>query len=181
MLNGMPWVLGKLLEGDNRVLQVMEVAVGRVSISWWFKNFETGSCWCVSGVYGPVRREERECFWNMAVVRGLWSDPWCVVGDFNFTRFPEERSGGGRLLVAMIRLSDIIEDLELIDLLLQSGKFTWGGGQNNFSKLHLHCFLGFEAGKSSLLILFKAFCPNLSLITFLFCWRGRTSERAFSI
>ena len=39
MLNGMPWVLGKLLEGDNRVLQVMEVEVGRISIFWWFKIF----------------------------------------------------------------------------------------------------------------------------------------------
>ena len=52
-----------------------------------------------------------------------------MVGDFNVTRFLEEKSGEGRLNVGMRRFLDIIE-MNLRDLPLQGGPFTWipGGG-----------------------------------------------------
>ena len=70
--------------------------------------------------------DEREGrFWaELGAVRGLWSDPWCVAGDFNVVRFPIESSRGGRLSASMRRFLDIMEDLELRDLPLQGGSFT---------------------------------------------------------
>lgn len=42
-------------------------------------------------MYGPTLRGEREGFWEeLGVIKGLWSDPWCVADDLNMIRFPSE-------------------------------------------------------------------------------------------
>ena len=65
---------------------------------------------------------------------------WLVI----LTKFSEERSGEGRLTGGMRRFSNVIEDLELRDLPLQGGPFTWSGGLNNLSKSRLDRFLIYE-------------------------------------
>ena len=61
---------------DNRVMQLMEMEVGKFTISCRFKNCEDGFCWCFSGVYGPTMKVEREGFWSeMGAIRGLWNEP----------------------------------------------------------------------------------------------------------
>ena len=68
-------------------------------------------------MYGPTTKKDREGLWHeLGAVRGLWNVPWCVAGDFNITKFNEERSGGSKLTRRMRRFSDVIEDLELRDL-----------------------------------------------------------------
>ena len=65
-------------------------------------------------------RRNREGFWGeLRAIRGLWSDPWCIGGDFNMVRFPRECSKGSSLSSSMRRFSKVIEDLELRDLPLQ--------------------------------------------------------------
>lgn len=35
-------------------------------------------------MYGPLLKREREGFWSkLGAIKGLWSDPWCVAGDFS--------------------------------------------------------------------------------------------------
>ena len=133
---------GVLVFWDKRVLHLLEVEVGNFSVSCRFKNCEDDFCWLFSGVYGPSLMKEREDFWaELGAVRGLWSDPWCVAGDFNVVRFPVESSRGGRLSASMRRFSEIMEDLMLRDLPLQGGSFTWKGGLNNQSHSRLDRFL----------------------------------------
>ena len=48
-------------------------------------------------------------------------------------RFPGEWNKASRLSSFMRRFSEIIEELELQDLPLQGGLFTWRGGLNNQS------------------------------------------------
>ncbi|RVX02494.1 hypothetical protein CK203_031207 [Vitis vinifera] len=93
---------GVLVFWDTRVLELIEMEIGNFSVSCRFKNVEDGFCWVFTRVYGPV------------------------VG-----RFLGERNNSLRLSSAMRRFSEIIEDLELRDLLLQGGSFTWRGGLNN--------------------------------------------------
>ena len=81
-------------------------------------------------VYSPTVRRDRESFW---AIKGLWNGPWCVAGDFNSILSPEERSRGGSLNSNMRRFSEVIEDLELKDLPLVGGLFTWNGGVNSQS------------------------------------------------
>ena len=53
-------------------------------------------------MYGVTANKEREGLWHeLGEFRGLWNDPWCVAGDFNVTRFIEERSGGSTVTGGM--------------------------------------------------------------------------------
>ena len=48
--------------------------------------------------------------------------------DFNIVRFPSEKRGGSCLTPAMEKFSEIIEDLNLIDLPLEGGRYNWSSG-----------------------------------------------------
>ena len=67
-----------------------------------------------------------------------------MAGDFNQVIFLGERSRGGSLDSEMRMFFDVIEDLDLRDLALLGGSFTWSGGQNNQTKSRLDRFLIFE-------------------------------------
>ncbi|RVW70775.1 Elongation factor 1-gamma [Vitis vinifera] len=108
---------------DNRVLELMGLEVGLFSISCRFKNVEDGFRWTFSGVYGPTLKRYREEFWEeLGAIRGLWNDPWCIGGDFNMIRFPNERRRGGRVSSSMRRFSEVIDELELRDLPFRGGR-----------------------------------------------------------
>ena len=111
---------GVVVFWDNRVLQLVEMEVGKFIVSCRFKNCEDGFRWGFSGVYGTTVKVEREVFWSElgAILR---NGPWCVAGDFNMIRFPSERSREGRLFLTMRRFSEVVEELELRDLPLQGG------------------------------------------------------------
>ena len=84
----------------------------------------------------------REPFWEeLGAIRGLWSDPWCIGGDFNVIRFLSKRSREGRLFGSMRRFSEVIDELALRDLPFQGGPFTWSGGLNGLSRSRLDRFL----------------------------------------
>ncbi|RVW54301.1 Transposon TX1 uncharacterized 149 kDa protein [Vitis vinifera] len=128
---------------DNRVLDLVDIQKGVFSISCIFKNSEDGFMWMFTGVYGPTLRRERESFWEeLGAMKGLWNGPWCAAGDFNAILSPEERNRGGRMNSNMRRFLEIIEDLELKDVPLVGGPFTWNGGVNNqtFSRLDRFLF-----------------------------------------
>ena len=90
----------------------------------------------------PVCSRDREDLWEeLGSIKGLWSDPWCVGGDFNLVRFLEEHSRGEGLTASMRRFSEVVEDLELRDFPLMGGPFTWRGGLNNQAQSRLDRFL----------------------------------------
>ena len=74
-------------------------------------------------------------------IRGLWEAPWCIGGEFNVTRFLSERSTMGRLNSSIRRFSKVIDDLELVDLPMSRGNFTWRGGMSNKTMACLGRFL----------------------------------------
>ena len=78
-----------------------------------------------------MKLDREDFFSKLEAIRGLWDEPWCATGDFNMIRFPSERSRGGCLSSTMRRFPEVVEDLELRDLPLQEGLFTWSGGFNN--------------------------------------------------
>ena len=65
--------------------------MGLFSISCCFKNCEDGFLWTFMGVYKPTLKRYRDFFWEeLRVIRGLWTNPWCIGGDFNVIRFSSE-------------------------------------------------------------------------------------------
>ena len=94
------------------------------------------------GIYRPTKREARENLWeDLGAIKGMWGDPWFLGGDFNVLRFSRERNKEGRWTGAMRRFSQIIDELELKDLPLQRGEFTWTGGLGNQRVARLDRFL----------------------------------------
>ena len=97
-------------------------------------------------VYGPTTREGRDQLWeDLGAIRGLWGEPWCIGGDVNVTRFPNERNRERRILSSMRRFSQVMEKFELKDLPLQRGPYTWKGGLNSQRMTRLDRFLVTEA------------------------------------
>ncbi|RVW46326.1 LINE-1 reverse transcriptase-like [Vitis vinifera] len=133
---------GVLICWDKRTLEMIEMEVGQFSISCRLRNVEDGFVWTFTGVYGPFSREDREAFWEeLGAIRGIWSDPWCIGGDFNVVLSQRERSSQGRISGAMRRFAQVVDDLELLDLPLQGGVFSWSGGRNNQAWARLDRFL----------------------------------------
>ena len=78
---------------------------------------EDGFHWIFIGVYGPVVTNLKETLWEeLGFVRGLWSGPWCIGGDFNVTISPSESNKGGRVTSAMRRFVEVIDDLGVRDM-----------------------------------------------------------------
>ena len=136
---------GILILWDPRVLQLVEVDESRYSLSCKFWNIEDNFMWIFSGVYGPTSNKNRELLWEeLGAIRVLWREPWCIGGDFNVIRFSNERNREGRISRTMIRFSQIIDELELKDVPLQGGTFTWREGPTNQRMARWDRFLVFD-------------------------------------
>ena len=91
---------GILILWDSRILQLVDKEESQFSLSCSFRNCEDNSTWVFMGVYGPTTREGRTQLWeDLGAIRGLW----CIGGDFNVTRFPDERNRAGRISCSMRR------------------------------------------------------------------------------
>ncbi|XP_019266372.1 PREDICTED: uncharacterized protein LOC109243827 [Nicotiana attenuata] len=98
--------------------------------------------WHITGVYGSNDRIERQgLWWELAANRGAYTGPWVICGDFNITRYAAERRNCTRRNRAMIEFSDLINELELIDLPLEGGIYTWYKGINHLVASRLDRFL----------------------------------------
>ncbi|RVW78844.1 hypothetical protein CK203_043107, partial [Vitis vinifera] len=78
-------------------------------------------------VWFPIKKNvDKEELWaELGDIKGLWSDLWCIGGDFNVVRFPRERRKNSRIPFAMKCFLEVIEELHLRDLPLARGCFTW--------------------------------------------------------
>ena len=63
-------------------------------------------------------------------------------------RFPRERNSLRRITGSMRRFSQVVDDLELKDILVQGGSYTWRGGQNNRRMARFDRFLVSEEWES---------------------------------
>ena len=133
---------GVLVMWDKRVLEGLEIELGSFSISCRFRNCEEGFVWVFSGLYGPTKgREMRDLWEELAAIKGLWNDPWCIAGDFNIVRFPAETSNGRQMSTAMREFSGFIDEFELVDPPLGGGAFNWIGGKGGSLKARVDHFL----------------------------------------
>ena len=82
---------GVLVMWDTRVVNKMEEAVGRFSVSCKFTSVSGQFVWVFTSVYGPNLHRDRRFLWEeLCGLNSWWSVPWCVGGDFNVVKFPSE-------------------------------------------------------------------------------------------
>ena len=99
-----------------------------------FMSVADGFIWGVANVYGPNDDSSRGGFCGfLSNILRQWPIPWCVGGDFNMIRFPQERKGGGVISSGMERFFDFIRDNELIDFPLVGSRYTWSNNQERLA------------------------------------------------
>ncbi|RVW81060.1 Transposon TX1 uncharacterized 149 kDa protein [Vitis vinifera] len=99
--------------------------------------------------------------WDNRVLENLEEDPWCLGGDFNAVRFPEERRNSLRLTTEMRRFSKVLGELGLKDLPLVGGPFTWIGGLNSQAASRLDRFLFSDQWEDHFSAITQAALPRL--------------------
>ena len=123
-----------LIMWDKRVLEKMEAMVGTFLVLVKWQGVVDGFIWACSGVYGPNNNNEKGQMWDeLVIIQQYWGVLWCSFGDLNILRFPSERSDGTCITPAMERFFEFIEDLNLIDLPLEGGSYTWSSGTDQSS------------------------------------------------
>ena len=116
---------------NKRALEKMEAMFGTFSISVKWQGLVDGFIWACSGFYGPNDNNERGHMWDELVsIQQYWRILWCCFRDFNIVQFPSERLGATRITPAMEGFFEFIEDLNLVDLPLEGGSYTWSRGTN---------------------------------------------------
>ena len=94
---------------DTWIVNKVEEAVGRFSVSCKFTSASDQFVLAFTGVYGPnLRRGNRFLWEELCGLNSWWSVPWCVGGDFNVVRFPSEHSGSTVFTTAMCEFFNFI-------------------------------------------------------------------------
>lgn len=83
--------------------------------------------WLLSAVYASPRLAERRLLWyNLAVVAGLHSMPWVIVGDFNEVLMGDDKLGGNSVNINReLRFQDCLDSCKMIDIGFAGPRFTW--------------------------------------------------------
>ncbi|XP_073107305.1 uncharacterized protein [Elaeis guineensis] len=82
--------------------------------------------WLITNVYGPNDCNLRPKFFSeLTSIRQLWHGPWIIIGDFNATRFTEERKGLGGDAPVSDELNLFIDNNRLFEIKQKHLQFTW--------------------------------------------------------
>ncbi|XP_058096318.1 uncharacterized protein LOC131241978 [Magnolia sinica] len=121
---------GILITWKSSKWDLVSSSSGTFLMSMIIQDKSSSSQYLLSVIYGPISQSLRASLWDeLSQVRRSFSGPWCVVGDFNITRYPEDHSRRRRPSSAMARFSNWIQQEELIDLPLLGARFTWTNGR----------------------------------------------------
>lgn len=100
--------------------------MGEFSVSVMYEDQESHRDCLITAVYGPNSGQRSLDFWSeLDAVRARWARPWCIGGDFNVTRFLEDKLGGCRMTADIQGISIWINSHHLMDLQLNGASFTW--------------------------------------------------------
>lgn len=123
-------------------MQVVDSVLGRYSISIHL-NFKDSCVSWITGVYGPSSHKVRDDFWQELLdLNGLCADNWCLGGDFNvMRRIIAEKFRGGRVTRSMKNFNQLIEELNVVDVPMKQGLYTWSDGRERPVATRIDIFL----------------------------------------
>ncbi|KAI4329470.1 hypothetical protein MLD38_027856 [Melastoma candidum] len=111
---------------DDKRCRVIIITQGSQWVHTRVEIFGTPRPFFATFIYGSTDHKERVDLWNFLLSIGTPSEPWCIMGDFNAIRCPDERLGGReRWREADNVLNRIMYTLGLDDLRGTGCHFTW--------------------------------------------------------
>ncbi len=109
-----------------------EVLVRDFSPTLRFMHRANGFSFAITNVYGPPTWDGKAAFCTeLRALKALCAGPWVMCGDFNFTCNQDERRGRPWSTKLMSIFSNLISDLELMDLPIANQQFIWSNMQSN--------------------------------------------------
>ncbi|XP_057444214.1 uncharacterized protein LOC130736395 [Lotus japonicus] len=112
-------------------LQVLTVAVETWFILLTVKLLNLDNTMLVGNSYGPhSEADRRQCFEALLQRVMRHGGMVCLDGDFNAVFLRVERSSGGVLDAGDLSFQQFVQDSNLLDLLLNNGKYTWFSSRN---------------------------------------------------
>jgi len=90
-----------------------------------------GTCWTISGVYGPQSDQEKINFLSeLSTIKGAANPAWLLLGDFNLICSALDKNNN-RINTRMIqRFTRVLDDLQVLEISLNGKRFTWSNGQD---------------------------------------------------
>ncbi|KAK1289248.1 hypothetical protein QJS10_CPB18g00706 [Acorus calamus] len=133
---------GIMLGWNSSRWSLLDHSIGCYSTSALLHDPSSGWKWTVSCVYEPQTSVERVELWaELSMVRASWNAPWCILGDFNVTRFIEDRNRGDTVKPDMELFSDWIAREGLLDIPIPNLAYTWSNMREVPSMAKLNRFL----------------------------------------
>jgi endonuclease/exonuclease/phosphatase family metal-dependent hydrolase len=122
----------------------------------------------LTNVYAPTARTEKPLFLSeLASLGAEITGPWIIIGDFNFTRSPEDKNSENFLYSDADMFNSTINYLALIELPLVDCSYTWSNRRDEPTLILLdHYFINTD---------WHAIFPNSSL-TSCRCFRPATYQ-----
>lgn len=109
-----------------RKCECLEVIKGETTILCLFKSNNSNCEWAFTGVYCQGNNEEREKLRKeLEANRRKCGDFWIVGWNFNMTLSGEDRNNSNMRMSDAVQFRELVDKLELVDLLLSCGKWTW--------------------------------------------------------
>lgn len=133
---------GQLLGWNNSKYEMLVSKVGVFFLSAKFKDRSSQEVFFISSVYGPCQDSRRQELWQEFRETSIWNQgPWLIGGDFNITRFANERDGRLVHQRSMEDFNNVIRDLHLLDPPISGRRFTWTNDRTPPSSAKLDRFL----------------------------------------
>lgn len=119
-----------------------EVIVRNYSLTTHLKHVSNGTHFFLTNVYGPPTWDGKEEFFSeLAALKNVCSGLWVMCGDFSLTRYQQKKRGRNWSRKIRTLFSNMINDLELIDLPMGNQNYTWSNIQCNPTLAKLDRFL----------------------------------------
>lgn len=121
---------GLLVALNDHLFSGHTVSKNDFSITISFTSKHNGEQWYLTNVYGPCQQAERVIFINWFQILHMQDeDKWLILGDFNYSRYPQSRNREGGNIQDMFAFHEAISQLALVEIPLKGRNFTWSNMQ----------------------------------------------------
>ncbi|XP_026430002.1 uncharacterized protein LOC113326498 [Papaver somniferum] len=109
-----------------------EVLLGDFSLSMRFRNTKDGFIWPFTSVYGASDPADYAQFWQeLADIRAIIFEPWCIGGDWNVILCQADRNRVGGNKRNRKKFRHFINSQNLLDIPVEGGRFNWTNSQSS--------------------------------------------------
>ncbi|PNT71888.1 hypothetical protein BRADI_2g36875v3, partial [Brachypodium distachyon] len=123
---------GLLIAWNNSDWDCSLLAKNDFSLTCSFLSRVSDVSFCLSNIYGPCDSPTKPAFLSeLLSLAHIANGPWALIGDFNQTIWPSDRSNSHFNAAEASRFAAAISSLEFLEVPLLGRSFTWTNQQSS--------------------------------------------------